>query len=186
MIKESLEIPCFYGRLKVREFEANDRRTLLEFAHDPSQLQYMLFSLGTEKEIDHFLEFTRAASTESKRIEWHLALEASSEPGLIGSVALMIEKDFPSSAELGYWFKRSAWGQGYATEAARFMLAVGFRTLGLHRIWGKCHVENPASAHVMGKVGMRMEGTIREHAWLRDHYRSSLLFSILETEYQET
>jgi [ribosomal protein S5]-alanine N-acetyltransferase len=113
------------------------------------------------------------------------ALESRVKQGLIGSVALMIEKDSPNSAELGYWFKRSAWGQGYATEAARFMLAVGFKTLKLHRIWGKCHVENPASAHVMEKVGMRLEGTIREHAWLRDHYRSSLLFSILETEYQE-
>jgi RimJ/RimL family protein N-acetyltransferase len=185
LISEKLEIPCTCGRLQVREFMPADRDALLEFTQDPSQLRYMLFKLGSEKEVDHFLEFAATAAREEKRLEWHLALETLGEPGLIGSVALMIEKEYPSSAELGYWFKQSAWGKGYATEAAHFALSMGFRNLGLHRIWGKCHVENPASAHVMEKAGMRLEGTIREHAWLRDHYRSSLLFSILESEFNE-
>jgi ribosomal-protein-alanine N-acetyltransferase len=178
------DLPRTYGGLLIREFEAGDREALLEFTRDPGQLKYMLFSLTTEKEVDDFLAFARTEAKKEKRNEWHLALEEKEKPGFMGSVALMIEKDSPSSAELGYWFKRSAWGKGYATEASRFMLELGFTSLRLHRIWGKCHVENPASARVMEKLGMRPEGRIREHVWLRDHYRSSLLFSILEDEYR--
>jgi [ribosomal protein S5]-alanine N-acetyltransferase len=184
-MKAILDLPCTYGRLVVREFENSDRAALIEFTEDPSQLQYMMFSLGTEKEVGDFLSFAQTEAKKEDRCEWHFAIEEKGKPGCIGSVALMMERESPCSAELGYWFKRGAWGKGYATEASRFMLHLGFKTLGFHRIWGKCHVKNPASAHVMEKLGMKLEGYIREHVWLRDHYRSSMLYSMLENEYQD-
>lgn len=176
-------LPNSDGRLVVREFTSEDRESLLAFSQDPSQLQYMMFSLRTEKEIDAFLHSAQSQAKEENRIDWHLAVAEIGRPGCIGGVALMVERESPCSAELGYYFKRSVWGNGYATLACRFLLELGFRRLNLHRIWGKCHVDNPASAHVMEKLGMRLEGRIREHVWLRDHYRSSLLFSILAQEY---
>lgn len=177
-------LPCVYGRLHIREFTAGDRETLLEFTRQPDLLKYMIFSLATEKEVDEFLYMAADQAAREDRTDWHLALEEKDRPGFIGSVALMREKDAPSSAELGYWFRREAWGKGYATEASRFILEMGFTTIGLHRIWGKCHTENIASARVMEKLGMKREGTVREHVWMRDHYRSSRLYSMLEQEYR--
>jgi [ribosomal protein S5]-alanine N-acetyltransferase len=182
-VKLPMNFPYCNDRLVIREFRVDDREDLMDFARDPSQLQYMLFKLGTEKELDDFLEYAQSTAKEKNRLEWHLALEEKGKPGCIGGVALMVEKDAPSSAEVGYWLKRTAWGQGHATEATRCMLEFGFLTLGLHRIWGKCHSENAASAHVMEKLGMAFEGRIREHAWLRDHYRTSLLYSMLDYDY---
>jgi ribosomal-protein-alanine N-acetyltransferase len=183
-MKSQLDFPYNNERLLIREFQSSDREALMEFSHDPSQSRYRMFSLRTEKEIDDFLEFAQTTAREQNRTEWHLALEEIGKPGCIGGIALMVEKDSSSSAEIGYWLKQSVWGQGYATEGVRFLLRLGFKTLGLHRIWGKCHVDNAASAHVMEKLGMSLEGRIREHVWLRDHYRSSLLYSILEHEYR--
>ena len=183
-MKSKVDIPCTYGRLYIREFNESDRPSLLEFAEDPSLLQFMLFNLGNDTEIDGFLTLAQAEANKENRMEWHFALEEKETRTFLGSVALMLEKDSPSSAELGYWFKRDAWGKGYATEASRFLLHVGFQSIGLHRIWGKCHVRNPASARVMEKLGMKLEGCIREHVWMRDHYRSSKIYSMLENEYQ--
>ena len=64
------------------------------------------------------------------------------------------------------------------------MLELGFRRLGFHRVWGKCHADNAASAKVMEKLGMTYEGTLREHVWLRDHFRSSRIYGMLEGEYR--
>ena len=64
------------------------------------------------------------------------------------------------------------------------MLELGFRRLGFHRIWGKCHVLNAQSAKVLEKLGMTYEGTLREHVWLRDHFRSSRLYGMLKSEYR--
>jgi RimJ/RimL family protein N-acetyltransferase len=96
----------------------------------------------------------------------------------------MVESDSPSSAELGYWFLREAWGKGYASESSLAMLELGFRRLGYHRIWGKCHVANAQSARVMEKLGMTYEGTLCEHVWLCDHYRSSRIYGMLEAEFR--
>jgi RimJ/RimL family protein N-acetyltransferase len=78
---------------------------------------------------------------------------------------------------------REAWGHGYATEASAAILELGFRRLGFHRVWGKCHTQNAASAKVMEKLGMTHEGTLREHVWLRDHFRSSRIYGMLADEY---
>jgi len=60
--------------------------------------------------------------------------------------------------DLGYRFFRSAWGQGFATEAARACIEYGFGTLGLSRIIARALPENIASWKVLEKVGMRFTG----------------------------
>jgi RimJ/RimL family protein N-acetyltransferase len=59
--------------------------------------------------------------------------------------------------ELGYYLGRAAWGQGYATEAARACLAHGFGAAGLRRIVAVVRTENEASRKVLGKLGFRHE-----------------------------
>lgn len=56
--------------------------------------------------------------------------------------------------ELGYRLQREAWGQGYATEMARVLVAHGFAQLGLEEIIAVTIRENRASIHVMEKVGL--------------------------------
>jgi RimJ/RimL family protein N-acetyltransferase len=61
--------------------------------------------------------------------------------------------------ELGYWIASDRWGQGYATEAARAVLAVA-RTLGHRRVEASVFADNPASARVVAKLGFRATGAI--------------------------
>lgn len=170
-------------RLTMREFSPEDLANLLPFAEYPDQIKYMAFSLKDKDECFSFLNYAVSESLAKKRLEYHLAVENAADKTFLGSAALMIEKDNPSSAELGYWFNQKYWGRGYASEASSELIRFGFQELTLHRIWAKCHSENKASAKVMEKCGMQYEGTIREHIWLRDHYRTSLLYSILDREF---
>jgi RimJ/RimL family protein N-acetyltransferase len=59
--------------------------------------------------------------------------------------------------ELGYYLGRPAWGQGYATEAARACLTFGFGPAGLSRIVAVVRTENDASRRVLRKLGFRHE-----------------------------
>jgi RimJ/RimL family protein N-acetyltransferase len=59
--------------------------------------------------------------------------------------------------ELGYYLGRTAWGQGYATEAGLACLAYGFQRCGLRRIVAVVRMENSASRHVLQKLGFRHE-----------------------------
>jgi [ribosomal protein S5]-alanine N-acetyltransferase len=100
-----------------------------------------------------------------------------------GAVGLTLHPDH-DRAELGYWVGHPFWGRGYATEAAGAMLAWGFRTLGLHRINARCFVRNPASDRVLMKLGMRHEGTAREHFKRWDGYEDVNEYGILQEEFE--
>jgi RimJ/RimL family protein N-acetyltransferase len=92
----------------------------------------------------------------------HLAIVLRENGSLLGGVGLRIESEH-GRAELGYWIGLPYWRNGYATEAARAVVNYGFAALGLHRIFA-CHfANNPASARVLRKIGMRHEGSLRGH-----------------------
>lgn len=78
-------------------------------------------------------------------------------PLLVGSCGLGRR---PSGAvELGYWIARPHWGQGFATEAGRALLAIA-SALGLTRLEASHFLDNPASGRVLEKLGFRSTGLI--------------------------
>ena len=85
---------------------------------------------------------------------WIAEVAATRE--VIGHCGLQRLED-GDEVEVGYYLGRSAWGQGYATEAARASLAYGFDECGLSSIVAVVRHENAASRHVLEKLGMRAE-----------------------------
>ncbi|MEO8392775.1 MAG: GNAT family N-acetyltransferase [Chloroflexota bacterium] len=81
---------------------------------------------------------------------------------LMGAMGIHPEGRF-SRAEMGYWLGVPYWNQGYASEAARRIVAFGFEELELNRIHASYFSENIASRRVMEKAGMIYEGTLRQH-----------------------
>jgi RimJ/RimL family protein N-acetyltransferase len=64
----------------------------------------------------------------------------------------------------GYCFARDAWGQGYATEAASAFVAAAMKEPTIYyRVQAFCDLENRASARVLEKVGLTLEGTLRRY-----------------------
>jgi RimJ/RimL family protein N-acetyltransferase len=59
------------------------------------------------------------------------------------------------AGELGYWFEKASWGQGYAFEAARAVVKFAFSKVGLAKLWSGHAVDNPASGKVLLKLGFR-------------------------------
>ncbi|MGD0506711.1 MAG: GNAT family N-acetyltransferase [Terriglobales bacterium] len=94
--------------------------------------------------------------------ELRLGIVVRESNTLCGGVGLRIEADH-RRAELGYWIGVPYWGNGYATEAASAVVKYGFETLRLNRIFASHFANNPASAKVLRKIGMRHEGCLRAH-----------------------
>ncbi len=65
--------------------------------------------------------------------------------------------------EIGWRFARDAWGQGFASEAARTVMAHGFWTVGLDRIVAVLHPQNDRSRRVCEKLGMCDAGMCRAY-----------------------
>lgn len=69
---------------------------------------------------------------------------------------------------LGYIVGPAFWGRGVGSDLARALLAVAFRDLGLRRVTASCNADNPASARVLEKAGMRREQHGVEDSWHAD------------------
>ena len=76
-------------------------------------------------------------------------------------------------------------GSGYATEAARPMLAFAFGELGLHRIVGRLEPRNVSSARVLEKLGMRLEARLVENEWVKGEWQSELVYALLAREWRD-
>lgn len=85
---------------------------------------------------------------------WAVEVRATGE--FIGFAGLdEVEDDTPfTGVEIGWRLARSAWGQGYATEAALAVLAYGFDTLDLPEILAMTTATNLRSQAVMRRIGM--------------------------------
>lgn len=120
----------------------------------------------------------------SQGLEVALAITRLSDHQLMGSMGLYVAKE-ESTAELGYWVGQEFWGEGYATEAGAALIAYGFETLGLFRIFARAHTDNPGSCRVLLKLGMRPEGVMRGHSVRLGVRHDMAFFGLLATEWQE-
>ena len=77
---------------------------------------------------------------------------------------------------------RDAWGRGYATEAARALVAAGFAQLGLRRIVATCDPANAASARVLEKAGLRRAALLPRYEWAKGRWWDALLYEIRRDE----
>jgi ribosomal-protein-alanine N-acetyltransferase len=84
----------------------------------------------------------------------------------------LIKRDVLQDPDVGYAFLRSAWGRGYAEEAARATLSHGRKALGLGRIVAITTPGNAGSIRVLQKIGLRAEGRVN----LPDHGGESAYF----------
>ena len=108
----------------------------------------------------------------------HFAITLRDSGTLIGAIGLDVETAH-HRAELGYWVGVPYWGKGYATEAARMLVAYAFDVLHLHRVYAFHFADNPASGAVLRKIGMTHEGTRRGHTYKGGAYLDSECYAIL-------
>jgi RimJ/RimL family protein N-acetyltransferase len=60
--------------------------------------------------------------------------------------------------EFGYWLGKPFWGFGYATEAAHRLVTYRLRGAGPGNVHAGWFYDNPASGHVLAKLGARHNG----------------------------
>jgi RimJ/RimL family protein N-acetyltransferase len=171
-------------RLILREFVADDWQAVLAYQSDPRYLRYYPWMQRTAGDVRAFVQRFIDWQGEQPRLKFQFAIVLRAEGRLIGTVGIRKEMPRVPKADLGYEIAPACWGQGYATEAARAMLAFGFEELRLHRIWASCLAENVASARVLEKLGLQQEGRLRDDIWMKGHWWDTLVYGMIESEWQ--
>jgi RimJ/RimL family protein N-acetyltransferase len=131
-------------------------------------------------------DWSRTELTEPGQ-ELNLGVELVADGRLIGDVVLFWGSGPDRAGEIGYVFAPASGGRGYATEAARALLSLGFDAhggLGLHRIFAHLDARNGASARVLERLGMRREGLLRQDSWFKGEWSDTLVYAMLAPEFE--
>ncbi|HEV7809477.1 MAG TPA: GNAT family N-acetyltransferase [Candidatus Limnocylindrales bacterium] len=147
-------------RLHLRGFAEEDRPGFAEMNADPRVMEHFPSTLSRE-ESDALLDRIVAKWATDGHGLW--AVERRDDAAFLGFTGIARLPWLPAP-EIGWRFARSAWGNGYATEAAGAALEHGFETLGLSEVISVTTVGNRRSRAVMTRIGM-----IRDEADDFDH-----------------
>ena len=86
-------------------------------------------------------------------------------------------------ATLGYWLTEPYQGRGIISEACRTMIGHAFDELNINKVVIKCATDNFRSRAVPRRLGFVHEGTLRDAAWLYDHYIDLEVYGCLRREW---
>ena len=168
-------------QVMLREFTSGDLADSLRIVGDDEVTSWLSFDSRSEDEARVMLDGVLARARQEPRTEYYLAIALPADKAVIGFARLGLAG--VRAAKLGLALRRSAWGHGYATDAARTLITFGFGELGLHRISAAAGPDNAASLTLIKRLGMTYEGRIRDHVFTNGAWRDSLLYSLLADEW---
>jgi len=142
-------------RLRLRRWRESDREP---FAALNADLEVMEFFLSPESRAasDASIDAWQSQFAAQGWSNW--ALEVRSSGQFVGFTGLSVPRrvlPFSPCVEVGWRLAKEHWGRGYATEAARAALRVGFQQLALVEIVSFTTIGNVRSRAVMERIGMR-------------------------------
>jgi ribosomal-protein-alanine N-acetyltransferase len=148
-------------RLILRNFTIDDAQLIYDLNLDPEVTRY---TYDPVRDINHAQEILEKTILPQYALynhgRWAVHVKAEFDAiaiGFIGWCGLKYRPEL-NEIDLGYRFKKSSWGNGYATEAAYACIKYGFEKLNLAVITGRAEPENIASCKVLEKCGMHYIG----------------------------
>ena len=156
------------NRLLLRTFTINDCQLIYDLNKDRNVTRYTYDPVSDIEQAKEILEkviLPQYALYNHGR--WAVHIKTDLE--FIGWCGLKYRFE-RNEVDLGYRFKQSGWGKGYATEAAFACLKYGFEKLNIQKITGRAVPENIASWRVLEKIGMQFsrEEAVDGH-WVRTY-----------------
>jgi RimJ/RimL family protein N-acetyltransferase len=144
-------------RLLMRRWRASDREPFAAINADEHVMELMPGTLK-RAESDAYLDSIEQHFDEHGFGLWALQLRDGGELiGLTGLNMVAFDAHFTPAVEIGWRLAHSAWGHGYASEAARIALRVGFEQACLAEIVSMTSELNTRSQAVMEQIGMNRD-----------------------------
>ena len=161
------------ARMIVRDFQMNDVNDLQEILGDNETMKNCEPAYSLEKTINFLQKFciekkaaVAAVHKERNKMIGYILFNAS-------------DKDV---YEIGWFFNRNYWRQGYAYEACKAVIDYAFDALNAHKIFAET-IDGEKSVNLMKKLGMKLEGIQRSQVKDNSGNWADLYFyGILETD----
>jgi RimJ/RimL family protein N-acetyltransferase len=177
-------LPITTDRLTLRRYRETDHDDLLKLQSNEDVARYLLYGPRTPEQVKEALAgriADVAMDTDGQALT--LAVELTETGQHLGEVTLFVYSAEHRSGEIGYVFHPESAGHGYASEAAKELLRVGFEHFGWHRIIARLDARNTASSKLLERLGMRREAHFVRNEFLKGEWTDELVYALLTEEW---
>ena len=170
-------------RLKLKEIAWDDVENIHKLYSLPEIDEYN--TLGIPKNIEETKEIVRPMIEAQKAVDrksysWKIIGKDTGE--FIGLAGISLSANRFKLGEIYYELFPSQWGQGFATEASKALIKLGFDVFHLHKIEAGVATENIRSIRVLEKSGMTREGLRRKILPIRGEWKDNYHYAIVEDD----
>jgi RimJ/RimL family protein N-acetyltransferase len=171
--------PLRTERLVLRPVEARDGDAFVEAWADETYASLLLTRTMNAAEVH---EMVRRRSQPGNGHFVALVVEHDGE--VVGDSILILQGTGLSEGEIGWTVLPHHAGRGYATEAARAVMRLGFEHYGLRRIVANLDARNDRSAALCERLGMRRETHRLGDFWSKGRWTDSYEYALLREEWR--
>lgn len=162
--------------LQLRNLHPNDAPLLAQYANNPRIAERLTNSFPhpyTQTDAQAFIQKMTASLPANVQ-----AIEVEGQfTGCIGLHPENPNDIFAHNAELGYWLAEPFWGQGIMTQAVELIVAYGFESFPIERIFARPFGTNIGSARVLEKAGFQLEARLERTIFKNGQYYDELIYS---------
>jgi len=169
------------GRVRLRPLRKVDAEDFFALHSDPRVMRYWSHPPWTHR--DQAAERIAQLERDHATAEFYTWAATVGTDRLIGTVSLFALNRTQQRAELGYALSSALWGNGYATEMVRMVVAFAFDSIGLSRLEADIDPRNEPSCRLIERVGFLREGLLRERWRVAGEVTDSAIYGLLRSEY---
>ena len=140
-------------QLVVREMELRDGKAFAAYMTQEAYQRHITVRFADENEVRAFVTRTAARQGDERRHIFHLAAEEKLSGEAVGDGFIIMQR--PGIAEIGWGVHPAMWAIGLGSEIGRALAGLAFERLKAERAWCKVMKDNPASARIARRIGMR-------------------------------
>ena len=171
-------------RLLLRPARPDDAEPLAARRSDPEVAEYQNWIAPYPLDRAQEMVAAMAAMDGPANDEWWMLTIADPDDTVVfGELVVHLTWE-GRTAEIGYTLARDAWGHGYAPRPPTALVEYLFDTVGVTRVEGMLHPDNPASAMVLERVGMLFEGHTRSSFWVGDENSDDWFYGMTRPDWE--
>jgi RimJ/RimL family protein N-acetyltransferase len=162
--------PLLTERLILRDVAESDAQLLFELDSNPEVMRHI--GVQPAADVSWYRDRIRMVYVPQQAHPWHgirLVLDRASgeflgwvfiRPANASIIASQMGWNRPDEEEVGFRYRRSAWGRGVATEAARPLVDIAVADAATAAIVACASISNTRSLRVLEKLGLQRVGEV--------------------------
>jgi [ribosomal protein S5]-alanine N-acetyltransferase len=171
-------------RVRLRWLTDEDVDALFTVYSDERMMRYWSTPAMKERAEAHaLLERIRRNFADKSGFQWGVVRKEDGR--LLGTCTLFHVDPANMKAEIGYGLGSRYWNQGFMGEALTALIGYAFGSLKLRRLEADVDPRNESSVRILGRMGFRREGLLRERWNVGGEIQDTAFFGLLAREWRD-